>query len=140
MQLCAVISDHALLDLLVLLIQLKCLLPVEGQRLELASDLICDRHDIEAVKELVLEKLILFVLRKRLYGAPVEATAPRADSLEIVEAERVHQQLYLVFYHGVKGTVKKLLGCALLHVNNFFDHHWYLLLVNFLLVMGGMHI
>ena len=80
------------------------------------------------------------MLRKRLYGAPVEAAAPRADSLEIVEAKRVHQQLYLVFDHGVKGAVEKLLGCALLHVNNFFNHHWYLLLVNFLLVMGGMHI
>ena len=80
------------------------------------------------------------MLRKRLYGAPVEAAAPRADSLEIVKAEWVHQQLYLIFDHWVKGAVKKLLSCALLYVDYFLNHHWHLLFGDFLLVLGGMRI
>ena len=82
----------------------------------------------------------MFVLWEWLNGSSMETATPRADSLEIVEAKWVHQQLYLVFNHRVKGAVEKLLGCALLHVNDLFNHHWHFLLVDFLLVLGGMRI
>ena len=82
----------------------------------------------------------MFVLWEWLNSSSMETAAPRADSLEIVEAKWVHQQLYLVFNHRVKGAVEKFLGCALLHVNDLFNHHWHFLLVDFLLVLGGIRI
>lgn len=66
LQLDSILFDHSLFDEFVLLVQLKSLLFVDRQSLQQVLNFFCDRHHVVRVKELVLEKKLLLVLRDRL--------------------------------------------------------------------------
>ena len=73
-----VLVDHALLQSLILLVQLESLLPVYGERLELRFDLIGDRNDIIRVKELISEQQIFVLLADWSSITSVETAASGA--------------------------------------------------------------
>ena len=73
-----VLVDHALLQSLILLVQLESLLPVYGERLELRFDLIGDRNDVIRVKELISEQQIFVLLADWSSITSVETAASGA--------------------------------------------------------------
>ena len=76
-----VLLHHLLLYSLILLIQLKSLLFVNGERFKLGADFARDSHNVRRIEEVVLEKMCLIAFGHGTNCASMKAASARARSL-----------------------------------------------------------
>ena len=133
-----VFVNHAFLHGLILLVNLKRLLLVNRQRLELSLDLVRDRHHIIRVEELVPQQQLLVLATDGALAASVKTSTFGTGAPQIYKPTRVHHDLHLFLDHGVLHAVIEGLSSSLLDVQNLRDHLGHLLIVDLLLVQLGV--